>query len=194
MVKVDSFELKKDNVLVFSLKGTDIKFANHLRRTLVSEIPIVAMERIIFYENSSTFFDEYLSHRFGLIPLKMPSKYKSDAEYMFILDEKGPKKVYSGDIKPTDHSIKPAIEDIPIITLLEDQTLRVEAKAVVDTGKRHARFQPCCATYSSDDKSGDITFRIESFYQMDPKTLLSKALDVMDKNLAHLEKQVSKIK
>ena len=193
-MKVKSFNFEKDNVVVFSFSGSNVKFANFLRRTLISGVPIIAVDSITFYENSSMIFDEYIAHRLGLIPLSMPSKYKVDGEYMFILDESGSKNIYSGDLKPVDHKVKPAIDNIPILRLSEGQLVRLEAKATVGTGKQHAKFQASIATYDFDEKSGDINFRLETFFQMAPKVLISKALDVMDKELSILEKAIKKIK
>lgn len=194
MMKIDSVESKRDNVLTFSLKGSDLKFANMLRRTIISMIPTITIDKVVFYENSSTLFDEYISHRLGLVPLETPEKIPKDTEFVFVLDERGPKKVYSGSLKPVNHSVKPALEDIPIITLLEDQSLRLEAKAIPGDGRVHAKFQPGFASYRVDDKTGDIRFRVESFYQMTPKQLLSRALKVLDSEVSSLEKAVDKIK
>ncbi|MDD5022872.1 MAG: DNA-directed RNA polymerase subunit D [Candidatus ainarchaeum sp.] len=193
-MKIEISESKKDNVMVFSLKDSDLKFANLLRRTLIAGVPTVAIDLVTFYDNTSTIFDEYISHRFGLIPISTPDKLKNEDEFFFVLDEKGPKKVYSGDLKPVNHSVKPALENIPIITLLEDQCLRLEAKAVVNTGKKHAKFQACASSYSVNDKTGEISFKIESFYQLPPKKLLLKALDVLEKDFSDLEAAVEKIK
>ncbi len=191
-MKLDSAEIK-NNILTFTLKDSNVKFANLLRRTIMSNISILAINKVTFYDNSSTLFDEYIAHRIGLVPLVTPAK-DSKEEYMFVLDEKGPKKVYSGDLKPVDHSITPAIEDIPIITLLEDQSLRLEAKAVSGLGKTHAKFQAGFSTYNINDKTGDIKFKVVSFHQMPAKELVSRALKVIDKDLTTLEKAVSKIK
>lgn len=192
-MKLGPLESKKDNVLRFSIKDSSIKFANLLRRTIISQVPVLAIETVTFYENSGTIFDEYISHRIGLVPLTTPEKLKEE-EYVFVLDVKGPKKVYSGDLKPVEHEIKPAIDNIPIITLLEDQSLRLEAKAVLGIGKTHAKFQPGFAFYSYDDKTGEIEFKVESFHQMDPKTLVVRALKLIEHNLGTLEKEIEKIK
>lgn len=193
-MKIDTIKSKNENVFTFSIKGSNLKFANFLRRAIISQVPTVAIDSVIFYDNSSTIFDEYISHRLGLVPIATPEKVAQDGEFVFVLDVKGPKKVYSGDLEPADHSMKPGLDDIPIVTLLEDQSLRLEAKAKLGTGEIHAKHQPGVATYKMDDKTEDITFRVESFYQMDPKTLLSRALKVVDKELSFLEKEIGKIK
>lgn len=53
----------------FSLPSTPLYLANCIRRVFISEIPTMAIDFVTFYENTSPLNDEYLAHRFGLIPL-----------------------------------------------------------------------------------------------------------------------------
>ncbi|MFA5050111.1 MAG: DNA-directed RNA polymerase subunit D [Candidatus Micrarchaeia archaeon] len=193
-MKLEALESKEDNVFSFKLKDSNLKFANYLRRSIISKVPVVAIDSVIFYENSSSIFDEYLAHRVGLIPIKTPDNLKEEEEYVFVLDVKGPKKVYSADLKPVKHDLSVAIENIPIIALADEQPLRFEAKAKLGVGKDHAKYQAGSATYIVDEKNGDITFRVESFYQIEVKELVLRALDILEKEVSALEKEISKIK
>ncbi len=193
-MKFEALESKEDNVLLFKLKGSNLKFANYIRRGIISKVPVVAIDSVIFYENSSSIFDEYIAHRIGLIPIKTAQNLKEEEEYIFVLDVKGPKKVYSSDLKPVKHNLSVAVENIPIITLADGQYLRFEAKAKLGLGCDHAKYQPGSATYVHDEKSGDITFRAESFYQIEVKELFSRALDILLDEVSTLEKEISKIK
>ena len=47
----------------------DVSLANAIRRS-VSEIPILAIYEADVYKNDSVLYDEVISHRLGLIPLK----------------------------------------------------------------------------------------------------------------------------
>lgn len=59
------------SVISFDLVGLDASIANALRRILVSEVPAVAIEDVFMYNNTSIVQDEVLSHRLGLVPIKV---------------------------------------------------------------------------------------------------------------------------
>ena len=60
---------KKDNQIIFTAKVEE-SIANAIRR-FVNEIPIMAIDEIEIFRNDSPLYDETISHRMGLIPLKM---------------------------------------------------------------------------------------------------------------------------
>ncbi len=51
------------------LVGAEAPLANALRRILLSEVPTMAIERVLLYQNTSILQDEVLAHRLGLIPI-----------------------------------------------------------------------------------------------------------------------------
>lgn len=51
------------------LVGVDASIANAIRRTLMAEVPTVAIENVYVWNNTSIVQDEVLSHRLGLVPL-----------------------------------------------------------------------------------------------------------------------------
>jgi DNA-directed RNA polymerase I and III subunit RPAC1 len=53
------------------LVGVDAPVANALRRILLSEVPSVAIETVYINQNTSIIQDEVLSHRLGLVPLRV---------------------------------------------------------------------------------------------------------------------------
>lgn len=55
----------------FDLIGVDASIANALRRVLMAEVPTVAVESVYVWNNTSIVVDEVLSHRLGLVPLKI---------------------------------------------------------------------------------------------------------------------------
>jgi len=181
------------NKLDFTVDGVTVEFANTIRRYGMVCVPTFAVDNIVMYENTSSIFDEYLAHRIGLIPLVTPVKAAGDAEVVFVIDETGPKVVYSADMKSKDEDVKSAKDKIPVITLNEGQRLRLEAKAKIGTGKTHAKFQSGLISYGVDD-DGKFSFKVESFFQMDPKDLMLRACDIILDDISDIQKGLKKAK
>jgi DNA-directed RNA polymerase subunit D len=151
----------------FVITDTSPAFANALRRTIISNVPKMALDNVEFhlgpimdekgaaFESVSPLFDEIVSHRLGLIPIptdldafNFRAKCTCNGEgcpsctIMYSLNKTGPCTVYSGDLEPVGDS-KYKIKDdlIPIVKLAEDQALLVYATAELGTGKQHAKWQ-----------------------------------------------------
>ena len=193
----------KGNKLKFKIQGIyDITLANALRRIIISEIPVMAIEKVIFEENSSILNDEVLAHRLGLIPLKTDLKtYNFTDECTcnlkgcgkctawFTLDVSGPGTVYSEDLKPTDPKIVPVYDNIPIVKLDKNQKIKLEAVATLGIGKDHMKWQCALASYEIVKKDkGDVVFFVESYGQLSTKEILEKAFEVFNKKLSQLKK------
>ncbi|MEM2541936.1 MAG: DNA-directed RNA polymerase subunit D, partial [Candidatus Korarchaeum sp.] len=52
------------------LEGVTPSLANSIRRAIVGEVPTFAVDEVIFFENTTPFFDEYIAHRLAMIPLR----------------------------------------------------------------------------------------------------------------------------
>lgn len=50
--------------------GVSPPFANVFRRLILSDVPSMAIDKVLIYNNTSIIQDEVLAHRLGLIPLK----------------------------------------------------------------------------------------------------------------------------
>ncbi|XP_047537029.1 DNA-directed RNA polymerases I and III subunit RPAC1 [Vanessa atalanta] len=64
IVRMDSSEME------FDLIGIQPAFSNAFRRLMLSEVPSMAIEKVMIKNNTSIIQDEVLAHRLGLIPLK----------------------------------------------------------------------------------------------------------------------------
>ncbi|MGC8652044.1 MAG: DNA-directed RNA polymerase subunit D [Candidatus Micrarchaeia archaeon] len=191
-MKIEVLEAN-DKAIRFRLSDASNAYANALRRTVINDVKTFAVDVVTFYENTSAMFDEYIAHRIGLVPILTPSgKYSESDEVLFTLDAIGPKTVYSSELETQDKHIKVANGNIPIIKLYNDQKLRLEAKAVLGSGYKHAKFQPGFVTFS-EAGDGAFEFYIETFGQMPPKEILERALDALREELGEVEKVAKKL-
>lgn len=139
----------------FTLSGATSAFANAFRRAMMADVPSLAIEDVRIYDNNSALFDEMLAHRLGLIPLRTDlNSYVprdqcscggigcSQCTASYTLSIEGPRTVYSGDLIPGDPLTTPVYDNIPVVKLVEDQKIVLEAHAVISTGTDHAKFSP----------------------------------------------------
>jgi DNA-directed RNA polymerase subunit D len=151
---------KKQNRTVFLVKGTTPAFANLLRKTIIDDVPTMAIEDVEFRKNNSVFYDEILSHRLGLIPFVtdldayvLPEDCKCNGEgcskcqLQISLKGKGPGYVYASELKAKDPKIVPVNPKTPIVKLVKGQTLEVEAVAVLGKGREHMKWSPALTFY-----------------------------------------------
>ena len=158
----------KPTKMSFVIEETEPHIANALRRTLLADIPKMAIDDVEFhlgpirgedgkeYESVAPMFDEIIAHRLGLVPLPTDLKIfvrkqecKScngeccpNCTIIYSLNKKGPTVVTSGDLEPIgDSKLKPIDPNIPIVKLGEGQAMLVYATAVLGTAREHAKWQ-----------------------------------------------------
>lgn len=187
-----NIEYEDETKLRFTLSGAGAGFANMLRRYAIGSVNVFAIDNITVYENTSSLFDEYIANRIGLVPIKMASGYKPGDEVVFTLDAHGPGTVYSGELKGVSDKIRVANSKIPLLKLLEEQNLRLEAKARMGIGRKHAKWQTGLGGYEIG-KNGDMKFTMESFQQMSPREMLIKAAEEVEGRCGTLEEELERI-
>ncbi|RDD41117.1 DNA-directed RNA polymerases I and III subunit RPAC1 [Trichoplax sp. H2] len=72
IIKVDNEEME------FDMIGIDASIANAYRRIMLSEVPAMAIEKVVIHNNTSIIQDEVLAHRLGLIPIAADPKLFDD--------------------------------------------------------------------------------------------------------------------
>jgi DNA-directed RNA polymerase subunit D len=188
---------EKKHKLIFSVKGVDVAYANTLRRIMGFEVPVMAIEDVEFRKNNSILYDEMIAHRLGLIPLSTDLKSYNimneckckgagcaSCTVKLTLKAIGPCTVYASDIKSKDPEIKPIYGKMPIVKLLENQELELEATAFLGQGKDHSKWTTGLVYYKMPNVDGDeYIFTVESWGQLTPKEIVVKAIDVYNKEL-----------
>ena len=154
---------KSENKIRFVLDDINHVMANTLRRTVMAQVPVMAIKEINVVKNNSGLYDEILAHRLGLVPLKtdlsaynLPSECKCKGngcalcQVNLTIDVKGPGTVYSSDLKSDDPKVVPVYDRMPITKLNDkNQNLRIEAVATLGTGREHAKYSPCLMFYQA---------------------------------------------
>ncbi|MFH1294370.1 MAG: DNA-directed RNA polymerase subunit D [Candidatus Aenigmatarchaeota archaeon] len=151
---------KKGNRVQFLLEDSTPAFANALRRAMISEVPVLAVDWVDFEENGSALFDEMIAHRLAMIPLEFdPKKFNrpmgckckgagcTNCQVILALEKTGPAMVLSGDMKSTDKTVKATDPGFPIVELLENQRIKFQAVARLGIGKDHAKYHAANVSY-----------------------------------------------
>lgn len=145
--------------LRFLLLGANPAFVNSLRRAILQEIPIMAVDEVDFISNDSVMDDEILAHRVGQVPLSTPEGYRlprecdcrdgrcSNCSVSLTLEAEGPGLIESGALESSDLEVVPVSDSIPLTRLDEGQKLEFEAIARLGFGRDHANWQPALASY-----------------------------------------------
>lgn len=121
---------KGDKTIKFEVKETTPAFVNAIRRS-ISDVNIMAIDFVEVKKNTSTMYNETLSHRIGLIPLtfkpgsyvetekcKCEGKGCDKCTVKLVLKATGPANIYASNIASTDDTVKPAEKDILITKLI----------------------------------------------------------------------------
>jgi DNA-directed RNA polymerase subunit D len=156
-LKLDILE-KSEHKLVLLVEGISVEMINALRRIMLTEVPVMAIDEVIILKNDSPLYDEIISHRLGLIPLttdldvyKLPrececSGYGCPLCQVSLTCEvtnttNTPLDIYSGDLKSNDPKIIPVDNFIPIVKIDKNDKVIIEAYAILGLAKDHAKWQ-----------------------------------------------------
>jgi len=154
----------------FILKNSSPAMANALRRTLLSDIPKMAIDKVEFYlgtkegddgkeyESITPLFEEIIAHRLGMLPvptnldLFVPQNECTcngegcpNCTIIYSINKTGPATVYSSDLVPlsggNSEELKIVDQFIPVVELTQNQGITAYAKAVMGTAKKHVKWQ-----------------------------------------------------
>ncbi len=161
MVEVKILE-KSDLYLKFVVEGVPPSLVNALRRVLLVDVPVLAIDEVVVLDNTSVMFDEVLAHRLAMIPLKtnlrdfpkieeceegLVDPTQCSVKMYLQVEAKEPIVVYSRDLKSEKQGVEPVYPDIPIVKLSKGQRIVLEAIARLGRAREHAKWQSCLAAY-----------------------------------------------
>src|SRR5438093_11166616 len=198
---------REQDTLRFVLSDVSPAFANAIRRIILAEVPVMAIDDVMILENSSVMYDEILAHRLGLIPVTTDQTYnlpedctckselgceKCRASFSLEIEASDPVEVvYSSHLKPDNPDVRPVSEKIPIVKLAQGQKVKLEAFARLGKGRTHAKWQPVsAATYSYDEKAGTFTFLVESTGALPPERVVLEAARIIGAKSVDFQEQI----
>ncbi len=176
-LKLDVLEQDKHK-LVFVIEGISIEMINSIRRIILTEIPVMAIDEVIILKNDSPLYDEILAHRLGLIPLttdletyNLPQECECGGfgcplcQVSLICDitndTNAPLEILSGDLKSNDPKIVPVNPNIPIVKIDKNAKIILEAYAIMGRAKDHAKWQAV----------SNVAFRYYPIIELNPEDL-----------------------
>lgn len=215
-MKVKTVSKTKDGI-VLKVEGASSVLVNSIRRAALTRVPVMAVEEVDMIMNTSAMYDELFAHRLGLVALSFnPKRHKPPAEcrckgkgcakctVKLVLEKRGPGNVYASDLKSTDEDVKPLHPRAVLLLLRANQEVKLEASAVMSTGRDHAKHLPAVIGYSFAAKKlkgeevadeASITLKVESISGLSPKDVLLDASARLRAELDELRKEVtSKVK
>jgi DNA-directed RNA polymerase subunit D len=167
LVSVD-FDFKviesSEHRLTVELDGVRKELVNALRRTMMAEVPTIAIDEVLFTENTSSVYNEYIAHRLGLLPLRTPGTPEELARISIDLQSgvvppirvdyqlraecpiqtAGSITVNSGDLRTLteETEVQPVYTRVPLFKLGHGQVVEFQAFARYGIGKQHVKFSP----------------------------------------------------
>ena len=200
---------KTDMTLKVELTNIPLSYANALRRFSISEVPCMAIDEVVILENSSVMYDELVSHRLGLIPLRtdlsrfvLPEDCDcnsslgcSQCRVLLVLDvesKDGTMTIYSKDMVSEDDYVVPTHPEIPLVKLSKGQRLKLEAYAKLGKGTEHAKWQPVCKSIlkEADDNSNSFILHLESVGSLTAQEIFFKSIELIRNDVQNFENEL----
>ena len=206
-----SLEIVEQNEqkIVVKLKGVPLQYANALRRTFLTGVPVFAIDDVVIIENSSVLADECIAHRLAMIPLKTdltrfvePSNCDCKSEVgcthcrvMLMIDSGSSdttRTITSAELTSEDDVVKPVSDKIPIVELAPGQKIKIEAYARLGRGTEHSKWN--AATVSVLIEGGgpeDHLLTVETTGALSPAKIVLVGVDEMTKRLEGFKQVIS---
>ena len=199
----------------FVLSRVPLAFANSLRRTMLSEIPTMAIDLVEIQSNTSVLPDEFLAHRLGLIPLDARGAedvtYSRDCDCdaycglcsaVLSLDAKctGDQimNIHARDLVVSDDRPNPTIgnpvtfeesgKGVLIAKLRRGQEIKLKCIAKKGIAKEHAKWAPTAAIAFEYDPANNLR-HTEYWYEIDPEEEWPKSANLAEEEAYQAQTQ-----
>ncbi|UCD00464.1 MAG: DNA-directed RNA polymerase subunit D [Promethearchaeota archaeon] len=149
---------KNNRNFKFIASGISIEIANAIRRIILTEIPVMAVDEVIILKNDSPLYDEIIAHRLSMIPLKTDLEvYKLPRDCScggygcpicqvsltceVTNSTNAPLDIFSGNLQSNDPKIIPVDPNIPLVKIDKNDKVIIEAYAILGLAKDHVKWQ-----------------------------------------------------
>ncbi len=183
---------EEEDVLEAQLSQANESIANSLRRSMMVKAPTLAIKELHIKQNQSGLFDEVLANRMGQIPWTIPENVEEGDTVHIAAQQEGPEMVHAEDVKADNDEAEPVNPDALIVELKEDQELKLEGEAVLDTGEEHAKHQGGTVGYQKTDER-QFVFRIESTSGYTNEELLKAGIQEIQEEIDEFEEAVAEL-
>lgn len=188
---------------LLTFDGVHNSIVNAFRRIIIDEVPTFAIEEVEVVKNETPLYDETIAQRLGLVPLSTDLasyNFKSDCscggvgcamcEVKMTLSQDKEGYVYSGTLQSDDPQVIPVDKEIPITKLFPGKKIELNVRAILGTGREHAKWAPAHSFIKEGDKEGQLQLVVESHGQLDVKTIYNKSIDILIQKITELEEQL----
>jgi len=160
LARVCVLEEERDRFRVL-IEGYPLPLVNAVRRMCYIGVPVMAVDYVEVFENNTVLYDEIIAHRLAMVPLTSEEaleKYGKPEECrdvelgdprcyavlrLEVETSQGEERViYSGDLEPQDPDVRPVYPNMPIVIMVPEQKLRLQAYARLGYGSEHAKWMP----------------------------------------------------
>lgn len=152
------------------MRGIDAPIINALRRIVIDEVPTIAVDKVVMYQNTSPLADEVVAHRLGLVPIMADpdclalkgedEEFTEENALRFYLKATGPttgsaevladsmqwEPIGSQELR-FPGGFRPLHGAIPLVKLGPGQEIEFEVYCTKGIGARHTKWSPVCTAY-----------------------------------------------
>lgn len=193
LVEISNIINSSNNEITFNINNKNVDIHNKLRRIMISQIPIVAIDNVIIEINNTKHSDDDIVHRLKLIPLISPRIIKDEESknttilQLHVKSKEDHTIIKSKQITSTSNSIKPYYDDIPIIHLHKNEEIKLICHTKIGIGSQHAKWSPTTTVrFYKEIDSLNYTFVVESTGSLKAIEIVELAIQLYNKEKTKL--------